>query len=273
MMLSGCGNTTTDISNTEDETTTPAGADEAMMPETTDETAVPICDENGNVYASEEAAAATGLSEAEYGATYCSPGTQMPELVASKTTNSATTTGQKAAVNKTKTTTETPNIQKQTTTTTVATDKEVAQKTTTENYSKEDQITGAKKHDDFILEHVKHHDMGDKYSVTFELDREHDAKTHAAPYTIAKYHAHDSKNDHGRIEVTIHDVDKSKFDSTKIIEPKHNKFVQDIEMVDSENDNHVKFIVHLEKKASGKYNLSSGVENNQDATVTLDILE
>jgi hypothetical protein len=244
-----------------------------MMPETTDETAVPICDENGNVYASEEEAAATGLSEAQYGATYCPAGTTMSDVEVKQTTKSVTATDEDAIANKTKTTTTTPSAQKDKTTTTVATDKEVAQKTTTENYSKEDQITGAKKHDDFVLEHVKHHDMGDKYSVTFELDREHDAKTHAAPYTIAKYHAHDSKNDHGRIEVTIHDVDKSKFDPTKIIEPKHNKFVQDVEMVDSENDNHVKFIIHLEKKASGKYNLSSGVENNQDATVTLDILE
>jgi hypothetical protein len=175
-------------------------------------------------------------------------------------------------------TTTTPVADATKTTTTVATDDGAIQKKTTEatpseKFSTKDQTTGSKKHDDFVLEHVKHNDAGAKYVVAFKLDREQDAKTHAAPYTIAKYHTHDSKNNHGRIEVTIHDVDKNEFDVNKIIKPKHNKFVQDIEMVDSDNDNHVKFIIHLEKEASGKYNLSSGVENNQDATVTLDILE
>ncbi|RGP41163.1 hypothetical protein BPTFM16_01459 [Altererythrobacter insulae] len=43
---------------------------EAELPETS-ETAFEVCDENGNRYASEEAAKEAGLEEAQYGATYC----------------------------------------------------------------------------------------------------------------------------------------------------------------------------------------------------------
>lgn len=47
-----------------------AAAVEAELPETS-ETDFEVCDENGNRYASEEAAKEAGLEEAQYGATYC----------------------------------------------------------------------------------------------------------------------------------------------------------------------------------------------------------
>lgn len=247
LMLSGCGN--------KEETNEPMAVDEAETSE------MPICDENGNVYASEEEAAATGLSEAQYGATYCGT-TDEVDMTVTKEVE--------------KTTTPVADVKK--TTTTVETDSGAVQKKTTEvtpseSFSKKEQTTGSKKHDDFILEHVKHNDAGSKYVVAFKLDRKHDAKTHEAPYTVATYHPHDTDNNNGRIEVEIHEVDKNTFDPTKIIEPKHNKYVKDIVMEDSGHDNRALFVIHLDEKATGKFNLSSNVANNQDATITLDVLE
>jgi hypothetical protein len=62
MVLAGCGETTTEESATTEEIAT-------ETPVVEDNT--PICDENGNVYASEAEAKAAGLNEAQYGATYC----------------------------------------------------------------------------------------------------------------------------------------------------------------------------------------------------------
>ncbi len=252
-MLSGCGNT--------DTTTSEEVVESDQMEAYNASESMPICDENGNVYASEQEARDAGLSEAQYGATYCGTTDEADATVTKKTEM---------------TTTPVADVTK--TTTTVATDDGAIQKKTTEvtpseKFSTSEQTTGAKKHDDFVLEHVKHNDAGDKYVVAFKLDREHDAKTHEAPYTVVTYHAHDTKHNNGRIEVEIHEVDKNTFDPSKIIEPKHNKYVKDIVMGDSGHDNRALFIIHLDEKATGKFNLSSNVTNNQDATITLDVLE
>lgn len=255
IVLSGCFDKKTETMPIEDDI-----ASEGIM----------ICDEYGNEYASEQEAIDAGLSEAEYGATYC----QYPE----KTTKTDVVVGENvAAVKKTETVTA-PAGEVKKTTTTVGTEAGTVKKTEveatpSEQFTKKEQTTGSKKHDDFVLEHVKHNDLGDKYAVVFGLDRKQDAKTHEAPYTEATLHPHDSNNNYGRIEVVIHEVKKNTFDPTKVIEPKHNKYVKDIEMVDSGHETRAKFVIHLDEKATGKFNLSSHVENNQDAFVTLDVLE
>jgi hypothetical protein len=53
-VLSGCGNKTNQVVEKDIESDN-----------------IVICDENGNRYANEQEAAATGLTEAQYGATYC----------------------------------------------------------------------------------------------------------------------------------------------------------------------------------------------------------
>lgn len=58
VVLAGCGKTTI-------EQPTPTESMTSQVEST------PICDENGNVYASEQEAKDAGLTEAQYGATYC----------------------------------------------------------------------------------------------------------------------------------------------------------------------------------------------------------
>ena len=117
-----------DIEPTTEEVT-PVEIEESSTTSQVDDYDVPICDENGNVYANEQDAADAGLSEAQYGATYCPAGTTMSDVEVKQTTESVTATDEDTIANKTKTTTTTPGAQKGKTTTTVATDKEVAQKT------------------------------------------------------------------------------------------------------------------------------------------------
>ncbi len=219
-----------------------------------------ICDETGNRYTNEQEAKATGLSESQYGATYCQYFDENGnKLIEDDTDMTATNSnGESQAPAKI-----IPTTPKKTT--------PIAK--STEKFSKHQQVTGLKKHKDFILEHVKHNNANDKYTVAFKLDRKHDAKTHAAPYTVATYHAHDSKHNNGRIEVEIHEVNKNNFDPNKIVKPKHNKYIKNIEMGETKNETRALFIVHLNEKASGKFNLSSKVTNNQNVTITLDVLE
>ena len=260
LMLSGCGTddaTREEMKTKNDRVKSVTETDIEMEKEMND---VVICDENGNRYATVEEAAATGLDSAQYGATYCQYFDENGNEIAEEDTTTTVKTNQKY--------TETMKAPREATSL-----KTVPPTVSTENFSKKEQLTGSKKHNDFILEHVKHNDAGDKYAIAFKFDREHDAKTHAAPYTVATYHAHDSKNNNGRIEVEIHEIDKNKFDVSKIVKPKHNKYVKDIVMEETDNATRAKFIIHLEDNATGKFNLSSNVANNQDATITLDILE
>ena len=75
--LAACGDTSEDVTDETAEATeeTTELAEEAIEEVTGDGEAttgeMTICDEDGNRYASEEDAAAAGLEEAQYGATYC----------------------------------------------------------------------------------------------------------------------------------------------------------------------------------------------------------
>ena len=75
--LAACGDSAEDVT---DETAEATEETTEAVEEATEEVAeageaaseeMTICDENGNRYASEEDAAAAGLEEAQYGATYC----------------------------------------------------------------------------------------------------------------------------------------------------------------------------------------------------------
>jgi len=247
-VFSGCGS----------QPTSPSSANNSESAKNTQH--INICDENGNIYTTEQEAKAAGLSESQYGATYCQYFDENGNEIADNDTTTTTQTNQvytktmKAPIEATPLKTVPPTV-------------------STEKFSKKEQLTGSKKHNDFILEHVKHNNTSDKYVIDFKLDRKHDAKTHAAPYTIATYHAHDSKHNNGRIEVEMHEVNKNNFDVTKIVKPKHNKYIKDIEMSETNNKTRALFIIHLNEKASGKFNLSSTVMNNQNVTITLDVLE
>ncbi|MBW0144019.1 hypothetical protein [Sphingomicrobium clamense] len=73
LMLSACDSADeTTAEATEEAVEEVEATDGAMEPMASEEeTAMEICDENGNRYPNEEAAKEAGLEEAQYGATYC----------------------------------------------------------------------------------------------------------------------------------------------------------------------------------------------------------